>query len=552
MKSYGKMRYIPNRNIWSIYECEPHVAIKLKALFESIPKTSAVPFFLKNTMEMCRNIDWFLDRYPMEMIAEDRILLKRGKREHIKLVNDMEEILVEDYVPREKITFKNGELRKYQQQAVELHDKNKRLLLGDDLGLGKTISALGTLVDPKKLPALIVVPTHLPDQWKRELDKFLDLDVHAIHTRKPYGLRKADVYICKYSCLTGWVDVFTSKMNFKSVIFDEIHGLRREESEKYKAAKQIVRNIEYRLGLSATPIYNHGDEIYNVVSILKENALGTKGEFLREWTSNNKVVDDPKALGAYLRENFLFLRRTRKEVGRELPQVNRIVHTVDYDKREMQNFMRIAEELAKTMTTSKDRTERMNAAGQLDIRMRQMTGIAKAKYVAEYVKILLANGEPVVLSGWHRDVYGVWLDELAEYNPVMYTGSETQKEKKEAFDKFLAGESQVFIISLRSGEGLDGLQERSSIVVIGELDWTAAAHNQLIGRLNRDGQKEQVTAIYLVSETGSDPLIQALLGLKASQLEGIINPFAAPTKQFSDQRRVQLLAQRVLNKQIKI
>ena len=204
VKNYGKLKYVPQRNAWSIYECEPHVAIKLKSLFESIPKTSTTPFILKNTIEMCRNIDWFLSRYPMEMTADDRITLKRGKRDHIQLVNDMEEILVEDYVPKEKITFKNGELRKYQQQGVELHKKNKRLLLGDDLGLGKTITALGTLVDQEKLPALIVVPTHLPEQWKGEIKKFLNLDVHTINTRKPYGLRKADVYICKYSCLTGF------------------------------------------------------------------------------------------------------------------------------------------------------------------------------------------------------------------------------------------------------------------------------------------------------------------------------------------------------------
>lgn len=547
MKTYGKIK--SNNKFWVIQSCEPHVAIKLKNVFESIRKSSVAPFYLPNTIEMCRNIDWFLSRYPMEMSTEDRIKLKRGKRKHIKLMDDMEKILTGDYTPPKAVELKSGKLREYQQQFVDLLDKNKRMLLGDDLGLGKTVSALATLTDPKKLPALIVVPTHLPDQWYKEVKKFLGLSVHRINKRQPYNLPATDIYITKYSCITGWVDVFQKK-NFKTVIFDEIHGLRRKESMKYTAAESIVKNIDYRIGLSATPIYNHGDEIYNVVNILKENALGSRYDFLREWTTNDKVVSDPKALGSYLRENFLFLRRTRKEVGRELPPVNRIVHTVDYDKGKMKSFVNIAEMLAKTMTEHKDKAMRLNAAGQLDIKMRQITGLAKAKYVAEYVKILLKNGEPVILSGWHRGVYDVWMEELKEFNPVLYTGTESQAKKKESFEKFSKGESQVLIISLRSGEGLDGLQLRSSIVVIGELDWTVAAHNQLIGRLNRDGQKNQVTAIYLVSESGSDPLIQDLLGLKASQLEGIINPFSGPTKQFSDTSRVKELARKILAKEI--
>ena len=446
IKNYGKVSFDKKKDSWVIDKIEPHVAIKLKALFEGIPKYEKSPFYLKNSIEMCRNIDWFLQRYPMEMNSDDRIRLKKGKQDHINLVNEMEEIFHETYAPR-KITFKRGELRKYQQQAVDLHAKTKRLLLGDDLGLGKTVEALGTLTDPEKLPALIVVPTHLPNQWKEQAEHFLGADVHVINGTKPYGLRQADIYICKYSCLTGWVDALSQK-KFGSVIFDEVHSLRRAESQKYQAAARIVENIDYRLGLSATPIYNHGIEIFNVLNILKEGCLGNLDDFMREWTNYGNIVHSPQALGSYLRENFLFLRRTRSEVGRELPQVNKILHTVDFDDKEVGDFMKIAKQLA-VKVTSGSFVERGQAARELDMRMRQLTGISKAKYVAEYVKILLENNEPVVLTGWHRDVYRIWLDELGEYNPVMYTGSESGKKKQASVDKFLAGESHLLIISLR-------------------------------------------------------------------------------------------------------
>jgi CO dehydrogenase/acetyl-CoA synthase gamma subunit (corrinoid Fe-S protein) len=80
-------------------------------------------------------------------------------------------------------------------------------------------------------------------------------------------------------------------------------------------------------------------------------------------------------------------------------------------------------------------TERGQAARELDIQARRITGLAKARYVAAYVRILIKSGTPVLLAGWHRDVYDVWLDELAEFNPVMYTGSETSTGARRSTNK---------------------------------------------------------------------------------------------------------------------
>jgi hypothetical protein len=62
-------------------------------------------------------------------------------------------------------------------------------------------------------------------------------------------------------------------------------------------------------------------------------------------------------------------------------------------------------------------TERGQAARELDMWARRVTGVAKARHVAAYVKILLEAKTPIILGGWHRDVYDIWLKELAPYNP---------------------------------------------------------------------------------------------------------------------------------------
>lgn len=128
------------------------------------------------------------------------------------------------------------------------------------------------------------------------------------------------------------------------------------------------------------------------------------------------------------------------------------------------------------------------------------------------------------MFGWHREVYAIWQEKLAEYNPVMYTGSESPSQKQAAKDAFVAGQSKVMLISLRAGAGIDGLQHVSSTVVFGELDWSPGVHEQCIGRVHRDGQTEPVMAYFLISDNGSDPIVSEVLGVKREQIEGVRNP----------------------------
>jgi hypothetical protein len=80
----------------------------------------------------------------------------------------------------------------------------------------------------------------------------------------------------------------------------------------------------------------------------------------------------------------------------------------------------------------------------------------------------------------------------------------------------------VFCISLRAGEGLDGLQHVSSTAVVAELDWTWAVVKQNVGRIARDGQTRPCKAYFPVTDFGSDPIVSQVLGLKRDQLNGFI------------------------------
>lgn len=525
-RTYGTLRLMRGGKKWCLEGVEPHVSIRVKDVFRRVSKSATGEFKFPNDSTHCADLSWFLSRYPMEMSNEDSLILEKGRSDFERLQRAMEQILLPDFVPPPTSGLREGcHGRGYQSQAVEIWMRRLSLLLGDEVGLGKTYtSILGLAGYRETLPAAVVCQTHLPKQWREAIESFSHLRVHVIKGGKPYDLPEADVYIFKYSILSGWIDIFKTGF-FQSVVYDEIQELRTgTKSDKGAAAKVLSDNAVRRIGLTATPVYNYASDMWNVMEFVHPGALGTWDEFCREWCDRSgKYVKDPQALGSYLREQFLFLRRTKGDVGQEMDNVIPIVESVSYDE----NAVKSVEELAKTLAIKATRgafVERGQAARDLDMLVRQTTGIAKAKAVAQFCKILLANDRKVLLVGWHRDVYAIWQKELADFTPVMFTGSETASQKEKSKQAFINGDAKVMIMSLRSGAGLDGLQHVCSTVVFGELDWSPMVHHQVIGRLDREGQKEKVMAFFLHTDDGSDPPMMALLGLKKSHATALVDP----------------------------
>ena len=131
-----------------------------------------------------------------------------------------------------------------------------------------------------------------------------------------------------------------------------------------------------------------------------------------------------------------------------------------------------------------------------------------------------------------------------------YTGTETNAQKDQEVQRFLKGDTNIFCLSSRSGAGLDGLQERCSVIVHGELDWSPQVHSQCRGRIFRDGQKKSVMEYYLVADGGSDPIIADILGIKKSQSEGILNPKHSGLEVQAETGRVKKLAAAYLEKDL--
>jgi len=550
-----------------IVEAAPYCMIRLKRIFEKAAKSYG-NVVLSDSDENCRELLWFMERFPLEVSSQDRLYLKKRAAEFDRAAEDYELIIGGKLVAR---PFSLAlPLRQYQAVAAELALRTRGLLLADEVGLGKTACIIGMLTDPDTRPALVVTLTHLPWQWQAEIKKFAPhLHTHILRKGTPYDLRPKqrrlldpefpDVIITSYSKLSGWADALAGVV--KLVAFDEVQELRRQGSDKSTAAHHLAEKADWRIGASATPIFNYGGEFYNVVDVLRPGSLGTRAEFLREWCSgvtgydrngseDKATIRDPRAFGLYLREKSLMLRRTRKDVGRELPPIMTMTQEVDCDESALEEARGEATVFARLLlaqnTSWKDRGQ---AARDFDGKLRQATGISKSPYVADFVRLLVESGEKVVLYAWHRAVYAILMERLKDLEPVLYTGSESPTQKEESRRSFVEGKAKILIMSLRSGAGLDGLQDHAHIVVFGELDWSPGVLHQCVGRIARDGQDEPTLVYYLLAREGSDHFMADVLGIKKQQLEQVNDPDAALVEGLQiDEQHIKRLAQAYLER----
>lgn len=520
-KTYGELSYNRRTRCWVI-KGEPSVCQMAKRLFPGCDgKGRGVARFTANRRN-AGDLNWLMLRYPLTIRPSDAARWEQAIREAREYARAREQARFAPQAIDPPPAFFKGQLLPFQREGTAYLVNTPRALLADEMGLGKTVQALAAVAELQSYPLLLVVPSHLMTNWKREIESFLtNADgstptVHVLRGLKPYPLPPAQIYIVHYLLLRGWKTVLP-EYSFAAVIFDEIQELRHSGTEKYSAASLLAEKTARVYGLSGTPIYNRGGEIWNVINILDFHALGDWESFTREWCYGygNNIVAKPDILGETLREEGYLLRRTKDTVLDQLPPKRRLVQEIDADDEVYQKLMQPALEALSRLQDARTSFDRARIEDEICQRMRQATGVAKAPFVAAFVRALLEGGEKVLLFAHHHQVMDAYRQALAAAHPVFITGRETAAQKDQAVDAFMQERTNLCCISMRAAAGLN--LQRATCVVFGELDWSPAVHTQAEDRAHRMGQKDSVLCYYLVSPRGSDAQMQEALGLKVSQ-----------------------------------
>lgn len=553
--THGVVRFDATTNHYEV-EAEPAVLQAAKRLFPGCAgKRSRKTVRFAATRRAVGDLNWLLLRYPMRIECAERF---EADRQRAVQHAERRAALADLKPTRPPLTFK-GTLLDYQAEGVTFLAGNERALLADDMGLGKTVTALATIAAAEAFPALVVAPTNVQLQWCRSAETFLDLPsgmlLHeqavVLRGKRPHRIPDTPIVVIHYGLIDYWKTELIAR-GFKSVIFDEVQELRHTGTGKYSAATLISESVQMCVGLSGTPIYNYGAEMWAIMNAIDFQCLGDFESFTREWCTGygEKIIENPEALGDHLRREGLMLRRLKTDVQSQLPPRRNVVMDIEHDEGVYRRLALPAVAAAKGFD-SLDFHGKGEAARKITEQARHAAGAAKAPQVADFVETLIAAGERPLVFAWHHDVHDLLAERLEKHaRLVRITGRETQPQKAEAVRAFAAGEADAVLLSLRSTAGLDGLQGRGTCVVFAELDWSPAVHAQCVDRLHRIGvQADSVLAYFMISSTSYDLVIQETLGLKVGQFTALMgDPGTSVEKRAEDEHAAETHLKRLVQR----
>ncbi len=559
-QTYGTLSYNRRSDCWVI-RADPNVTELCKRLFPGTVSRRRGEARFTAHRRIIADMNWLMMRYPLTVAERDRNRWTVALEQARAYVRERQAALrTPARIKPDQAVFR-GKLTSFQEEGLAFLLRTDRCLLADEMGLGKTVQSLALLSHVTAYPAVVVAPAHLISNWENEINRFVQkeggrpLTVHIVKGLKPYALPEADVYLMHYLLLRGW-KAHLPDAGLAYVVFDEIQELRHSGTEKYSAASLLADNAKRVIGLSGTPIYNRGAEIWNVINILDFHFLGNYESFTREWCYGygNQIVAKPELLGEYLRREGIMLRRTKQDVLYDLPPKRRLVMTIESNHVIYQKLMEPLHQKIDQLRHGEELTGSQRSVLQMEIEQgeRQATGLAKAAFVSQFVRALLEGGEKVLLFAHHHQVMDHYKKDLHTFSPCFITGRETQKQKDTSLERFTNGRTNLCCISLRSASGLN--LQQATCVVFGELDWSPAVHSQAEDRAHRMGQKDSILCYYLVSKGGSDQDMQDALGLKVSQFTALMgDPVKSQDEILSEaqyaQRYIEQLIRRLIENQ---
>ena len=439
-------------------------------------------------------------------------------------------------------------LRPYQKAGVvwlaRLAHWQAGAILADEMGLGKTIQTLSILVARAgRGPALVIAPTSVVGNWIDEAARFArELRVHvhrgAGRAGALRGLGPGDLVLTSYAIATLDAEALAG-IRFATLVVDEAQAVKNASTERAKALRGL--DVEWRLGLTGTPIENHLGELWSLFRVLSPGLLGSWEQFRARYAIPiEKFGDDArrKALAALLRP--FVLRRTKAEVARELPartEVVRVVRlsqeeqglyeelrrsTIDAVKEAKKDPDRDASDLRFTLLAALTRLRQLCCHPRL-VYPRTTAGSSKAAYLLDLLNTLKADGHKALVFSQFRSFLELLAPRLRQQGlrALVLDGTTPAETRTQRIAAFQAGEADVFLISLKAG-GF-GLNLTAADTVI-HLDpwWNPAVEDQATARAHRIGQTRPVTAVRLVARGTIEEAVLNLHAAKRDLAAGVL------------------------------
>lgn len=376
-----------------------------------------------------------------------------------------------DWDTRNERTTELGiKLRTTQHQAVDYMTRRRGSLLGDEMRLGKTLSAIFSH-DPLSGKLVIIAPLIARGVWLAWLRRvFPDVPIGIMigKTFDPEKLKQPIVF-GHYDILPQWQAV----IKIGTLVFDEGHALTNPRALRTKAAGILAALAERVIIMTGTPVWNKPIDLWSILCLIAPGAWGNYYDFGDRYgmpfpTAHGKTYpgsSNTDELKARLTE--VMLRRLWKDCGDELPPITRSVVVAEVTDAERKRLDIAAGSL---------RTERTNTAGNL-ASYRRLVALLKAKAVDRELERL--KDQPVVVWTYHRDT----ADKIGrsrlpgdqETNPPRFVihGDISANKRDEIIEAWKATPNGVLVATMSVGQVAINLSH-SKVALFVEIDWTPA------------------------------------------------------------------------------
>ncbi len=440
-----------------------------------------------------------------------------------------------------------GELRDYQLEGyrwlAQRAEWGVGACLADDMGLGKTIQALALLLlRAAQGPALVVAPTSVTYNWLQEAVRFAptlkiwDLREHP-RSQLLGKVAAGDLVVCSYGLLVNEIAQL-EKVEWATVLLDEAQAIKNSSSQRNLAACRLKASA--RVATTGTPLENRLDELWALFRFLNPGLLGGQERFRQRFVL--PIENDDAHARKTLRRLIhpFLLRRTKSQVLSELPPRTEVTLEVPMSAEERAFYEALRRRAVDQLQG--DQADAIHVLAELT-RLRRACchpGLVDKNLRGPGSKQQTLLSLLVELKqGGHRAlVFSQFVEHLSLIRPLLEAagftfqyldGSTPARLRKQQVDRFQAGESDLFLISLKAG-GV-GLNLTAADYVV-HLDpwWNPAVEDQASDRAHRIGQKRPVTVYRLVAQNTVEDKIVALHARKRELAQSLLEGTETPAR----------------------
>ena len=460
-----------------------------------------------------------------------------------------ERVLLSSAIEAEPIWLaglKHGELvRPYQWVAPHMFSAggHNRLLIADDMGLGKSLQALLCILSGQYQRVLIVCPSVVKVNWTNEVEKWTEMNASII-----YGYKKeyevSDITIINYDLLHARVDELLAD-DYDCIVFDECHTLKNQKAQRTKAAKRLATwpTVKGMIAMSGTPILNRPSEIFTVLNMLKPATFTNYYLFGKKYcgaihngygwdfggASNIETSDDgvTAPLNHLLKD--IMLRRTMDDprLSDQMPDLLQTIIEVDISRTQYDIvYNTLMDELEHYRTTGSGSippglllnilTDLRHAAGRAKVK-------AAVKWMDNYQE---QYEKPLVVFAHHKDV----VEGIAQMRfengdtELSITGSTPDSRRQRLISEFQEGHLPFLICStlaMKEGVNLDA----ADTTLFVEREWVPAHERQAASRVRRITQESDVCHQVILSaantvDTHFDKVVSEKEAIVKAALDG--------------------------------